>query len=795
MPYVVIENFAAGLDTRRHPMVAPPGSLRLCENGHITRGGEISKRRAFTPWLDVAGTKGLAVLVDKYYVFGSGARPGGLDAAIGYQQLIDPSGASALVRILSYDIFDAKLYVAAEFADGTIAHFYDGVLVADWFDGRARGTFKVIGGTASAGVQANGSFEITAAAAGGIVNGVRIGSAASDNLLSANVPFNTDLPTTAVDVVNNINANLVGVAAVGSFTITAAAAGGQVTAVRIGPAGVNLLTAVINFNTSIAVTAAAVAANITANAASPYTAAAAAGVITLTAKANTAVDNGKVISPSKVGTAAQMTFGAFVNIAGGNSPSAYTAQANGGVVRLIRKTLDGLDNGKAIVATRTGTAAQMTIANVTTITGGVAQPQVSSIKVDGIEILGATITWAGDNTATATAIENQINAFVSVPDYTATRDGQNVIIVAVTPGADLNGKNVEITSSGDITLLPNSFVLEGGFDAATFVPGSFVKTIQTKMYSTAGSVLNFSGVEEPTKWTTDITGAGFINMANQDGQSQQLLAIERYYSGVAIFSRRNVQIWTVDVDPAKNVQKQVLRNTGLISPGSVEQFGDNDVFYLSDSGVRSLRARDSSTAAAVTDVGTPVDELLVAAIQAAGVDADQAVAVIEPVAGRYWLALGDTVFVYSNFPGSKISAWSTYKPGFVISDFAINDDELICRSGDTLYQIGGADGDDLDTSMLAVELVLLDVQKPAHVKQWMAIDLVCEGHWKIFVGAEPLVPEARELVAEIDHPTLSSERVTVQTRGTHASVRLECIDDTPSRLSNFVLHYELADVG
>jgi len=795
MPYVIIDNFAAGLDKRRHPMTAPAASLRVCENGHITRGGEISKRRSFAPWLNVAGTVGLASLLGKFYVFGSGARPGGLDAVLGYQQLVDPSGGSALVRVPSYDIFDGKLYVSAEFADGTVAHFYDGALVTDWFDGRARGKFKVLGGTTVTGVKANGTFEITAAAAGGIVNAVRIGSGLDENLLSGNVPFNTDVATTATDVVNNINANLVGALAVGSFTITAAAAGGVVTAVQIGAlTAPNLLTAPVPFNTSIAVTAAAVAANITANAASPYTAAAAAGVITLTAKAHTNVDNGKLVVASKTGTAAQMTFGAFVAFAGGNAPSAYTAESSLGVIRLIRKTNDTIDNGKAIVTTDNGP--NITIANVGTITGGVAASQITSIKIDGVEITNGPIAWAGGNEETAQSIVDSINAHVSAPEYTATRSGTTINIVTDLPGADANGRSVEVQSTGDITILPASFTLTAGFDASEFQPGAFVKTINTKMYSTSESVLHYSGVEEPTQWKTDVTGAGFINMVNQDGQSQTLLALERYYNGVAVFARRNVQIWTLDVDPGLNVQKQVLRNTGLVSPPSVEQFGDADVFYLSDSGVRSLRARDSSTAAAVNDIGTPIDETIVAAIHTVGpAQAAKSPAVIEPVAGRYWLAIGDTIYAYTQFPGSKVSAWSTYKPGFVPEYFVTADDMLVCRSGDQLYQVGGPTGDEIDASLLAVELSLIDVQKPAHFKNWNAIDLVVEGNWKIYAGFEPLNTMARELVAEINAPTLSMQRVPVAGYGTHANIRLECVDAAPARLANFIIHYELADVG
>src|SRR3546814_10554479 len=68
---------------------------------------------------------------------------------------------------------------------------------------------------------------------------------------------------------------------------------------------------------------------------------------------------------------------------------------------------------------------------------------------------------------------------------------------------------------------------------------------------------------------------------------------------LAIFARRAIQIEYVDPDPALNQQLQVLNNIGTVAPHSVVSFGDSDVFFLSESGVRSLRARDSSNSASV----------------------------------------------------------------------------------------------------------------------------------------------------------------------------------------------------
>lgn len=47
MAYVIVENFKGGLDTRRSVLASAPGTMSKAENVHITRGGELEKRKAF----------------------------------------------------------------------------------------------------------------------------------------------------------------------------------------------------------------------------------------------------------------------------------------------------------------------------------------------------------------------------------------------------------------------------------------------------------------------------------------------------------------------------------------------------------------------------------------------------------------------------------------------------------------------------------------------------------------------------------------------------------------------------
>ena len=48
MPYFEVQNFAAGMDLRKSAITAPAGTLRMLQNAHVTAGGEIDKRSAFS---------------------------------------------------------------------------------------------------------------------------------------------------------------------------------------------------------------------------------------------------------------------------------------------------------------------------------------------------------------------------------------------------------------------------------------------------------------------------------------------------------------------------------------------------------------------------------------------------------------------------------------------------------------------------------------------------------------------------------------------------------------------------
>lgn len=322
--------------------------------------------------------------------------------------------------------------------------------------------------------------------------------------------------------------------------------------------------------------------------------------------------------------------------------------------------------------------------------------------------------------------------------------------------------------------------------------GSFIKTYGRKIYMTGDSLMDFSGVDDPTLFDRDDdAGAGFINMSNQTSGSEKLVAIESYQDRMAVFSRGNIQIWYVDADPDKNVPSQNLNNTGTRAPKSVTSYGDIDVFYLSDTGIRSIRARDSTNSAAVNDVGTPIDTFLQAHLRSLEASVvERATSVVEPIDGRYMLAVGRKIFVFSYFPSKRISGWSYYDVDFDIDDFFVRDGRVYCVSGRTLYLLGGASGleygDDYEVIAL---LPFISVRKPATGKQIMGADIVATGEWDYSLLTNP--NDTNEMLHFGKIVGVSTDEANIAGYGffTHVAPRLIHKGAGEASISSVIVHY------
>jgi hypothetical protein len=328
--------------------------------------------------------------------------------------------------------------------------------------------------------------------------------------------------------------------------------------------------------------------------------------------------------------------------------------------------------------------------------------------------------------------------------------------------------------------------------------GFYCRTYKTKMYTVAGSVLYFSAVGNAGDWTG--TGSGSIDVSLGDSDMTDCIALEVYYDKLAIMSKTATQLWTMDPDPLKNQYVQTLRQAGTMAWRSVLQYGSGDVMYVSASGIRSLRARNSSLAAAVSDIGSPLDPVIQDLFRYMGEDwMSGTIAILQPVTGRFWIIMPDRVYILSAFPGPKITAWSEYDPGFVITAAAIHNNRIVVRDDEnTIYAFGGItdEGPVYDDCYVELIFPFHAGDQVATFKTFTGLDATCEGvPWEVYTAYNVADPTIEDFVGTFDGSTFLQGRFPILGHSTHMSLRLRSQTPGPQTLSNMVVHYQGSESG
>ena len=727
------------------------------------------------------------------FTFGGFAEPGGMPSAITYQRLAhktDPGGTQ-ISKILDTENFDGKIYAIAEYTDGAIYHFYDGARVTSWDNiASTVSTNDLVASALKTKIDLDPDFDatvstntvtVTAAVAG---TGFTI-AATAQNFGSINDQVVTLAEVTANDaggseVLATGTATVTGgtpnTASEGSVDLTGGGTG-SVDGILVN--GVEIMSGAESFDTNLTVTATAVAANITANTSAPdYNATAVGTLITITALQSAGAD-----------------------------PNSFTVVSS-------------------------ATTITTTDVNMGTVTTGVTNA-LTSLKVDGVEILTGRVNYApeGSNTETAEDIEADIDAATSSPDYDGSNIGGVITITAKAgTGAGPNSFVVQKTVAGDmtvgatnmaggaasssaakqqwtaaitgtfesadiftITLDGKDFVVQGGSTGT----GKTVLTWKQKLYSTVASLLAFSGLNTPHEWEPPAIGAGNINFSTQDSGSETLEGTGIFQGNIAVFADSVIQIEFVDVDETANTLLHTVRNVGTRSHRSVVQFGNNDLFFLDEnSGVRSLRARDSSMSPETDDVGTPLDDHILAHMDTlTDAQITDAIGLIG-LDGRYWLSLDQRIYVFTFFKNSKISAWSFYDPEIGSIDAMVRiKKDIYVRSDNSVYLFGGSAGEtypDADETLCTVELPFMDLDKAAHMKTLEGFDMAALNVWDITVQIDPDNDAVESTEFTVSNTTYTDDAVGgLSLRSSHFAPKLICSAAGLAELYNLVIHYQL----
>lgn len=336
-----------------------------------------------------------------------------------------------------------------------------------------------------------------------------------------------------------------------------------------------------------------------------------------------------------------------------------------------------------------------------------------------------------------------------------------------------------------------------------FGSAACVRTHKRKVYAGAGPLLFFSAVNEPTLWNSDSdsddAGAGFIPVANHVGGSESVDGLDIYQGRLGVFSRSVIQLWTMQADDTLNNPDQFLENTGTRAPRSTLEFGGNDVFYLDDLGVRSIRARGETNNAYASELGAAINPVIRDWMRASSPEQiDGAVSAVEPVDGRFWLAIGSRAFVFSFYPNTGIAAWTWYNFDFGVTDLARTGNQLWARGDDGhLYLYGGDSGEEYDDTDVEIELPFTTAQKDGTFKSMNGMDMAATGSWEATWLLDPNDTVAGTVnLGTYDGVTFPKENWDGVGDSTHVAVNMTHTgDSTHASISKIALYYKGAEVS
>lgn len=193
--------------------------------------------------------------------------------------------------------------------------------------------------------------------------------------------------------------------------------------------------------------------------------------------------------------------------------------------------------------------------------------------------------------------------------------------------------------------------------------------LSSKVFAGDKDIAPFSATANPKDWSTG-QDAGFLPTGLQSGNANDIAVLAEYGGNLIVMNANCLQNWQVDPDPSAMAIVDRKNGVGSVWNKAWQSIA-NDLFYLSNLGVRSLGITASTDNLAAGDIGMPIDVLVQQAMASAVGNDTRVLSTYYPGAGQYWLA-------FEEYPPSALSSIS--------GDLA---DGYIGDSGSTSFTVTG----------------------------------------------------------------------------------------------------------
>lgn len=273
-------------------------------------------------------------------------------------------------------------------------------------------------------------------------------------------------------------------------------------------------------------------------------------------------------------------------------------------------------------------------------------------------------------------------------------------------------------------------------------PNSKVVAIMaSKIFAADRDIVRFSATVNPLDWSSE-QDAGYLPTGLQQANSNDMAVLAPYRSNLTALNASSFQNWQVDPDPSAMAMLDQMDGIGSTWQHAAQPVG-NDLFYLSQLGVRSVNIAAGTNNLEAGDVGMPVDPLIQDAIKW-DTTALGPRSTYYPSAGQYWLAFdapeehGGPVVHVCTMNGGK-PKWSRYIFPFAVDAFAQLGNDLYIRHGDEVSVVDEDVATD-EVGGVAIDFSgvvwwpWLDFGQPGVTKMLEGFDIVGSGAPSVSIG-------------------------------------------------------------
>lgn len=328
-------------------------------------------------------------------------------------------------------------------------------------------------------------------------------------------------------------------------------------------------------------------------------------------------------------------------------------------------------------------------------------------------------------------------------------------------------------------------------DDANCPQSKIVAIAKFKVFAGDGDVVRYTATLNPKDWSSE-KDAGYLGTGLQQNGANHVALLNLYRANLVVMNATTFQQWQIDPDPSLMDLLDTMDGIGSIWHLAAQPVS-NDLFYLSNRGVRTIGMSGTTNNLKAGDVGLPVDEMVRALVselvetnRSYGNENLQPLGLYLPSMGQYWLAFnrktkgdesdtapggpvdvcpqlrggpesegGDAyceVMVYTLTQVGQVGAWSRYIFPFPIDAWAQEGDDLYARDGNTVYRIsedigcrdrwnGVDEGEGYWERFDAIiQWPWLDMGPPGIDKQMEDFDVVGYGGVEVEVGYDQTEP-------------------------------------------------------